>query len=434
MKKIMSVLLAASLLCLLYVPGVFAVGEATKEIVLADGVPTSETYKSDKGLQISSSFCTTEIWGGTYKMKKTAGDSRFYMNPDSSVYPISQGKVKLEMTFTFSDTTTPTSLSLYARDSQGNWNYARNMLHQGYINGGSVSAIPYTKDTELNLEAILDLDNDCFKEVINGVTYLDYDNDAAKIGKHIDRLDSFFFEIPSSVPDGTELCVKSFKMTHILTVETFGEILYDDGSGREVIAENDVIGKEVDQFKIKLDNASTKNKDVTSLVQIMVDEVPVKVSSAVADAYGVIIVRMEQAFPDVADAQILFSSDKERIISKKFRIEALDFGITGVKFNKNGDSLESETELTPSDEVSAEFYLKNSTDSTKNALLVFAAFDGVKVVGLTCKTVSVPLATVLQTETLKLSLPSHGENFSVECYLLDGYVNRCPISKIWSVQ
>ena len=121
-------------------------------------------------------------------------------------------------------------------------------------------------------------------------------------------------------------------------------------------------------------------------------------------------------------------------MGKRFKIRNVTFGITDTQFWCDGAICKSSDQIQPGSYVTALLTLKNETDEEKNAVLILAVYSGNRLASMTTKTVKVPASKNGFNDTLRVTLPDKGGNFSAECYLFDSYKTRLPISKIWSVR
>ncbi len=239
-----------------------------------------------------------------------------------------------------------------------------------------------------------------------------------------------FQYFPSTSLQEQEFVIDNIKLTGSTTYKGFNDILYQNNSGEYVVATNDVVTQPTNSVMLSSDMNLSELSSWDEF-KVFVDGFEVEISNKYVDEDSNLIIVFPNLLEGVSrisvEAKATFNKSVSINLMKKFDLNTLNFGLREISYSLNGKRCISENQLKSGDELSAEFKLKNADGYTKSAVCVMGVYSKDRIVAFKTVTVEVPRYTGSRRTAISVTIPS-GDDFSVECFVIDTYTDRNVIS------
>lgn len=120
-------------------------------------------------------------------------------------------------------------------------------------------------------------------------------------------------------------------------------------------------------------------------------------------------------------------------LSYLFYTQNDDFCIESVEYIVQGYDAYTAYQIEAGDTLDAKVSFVNNTCQDQNIYVAAALFESDRLVALTYKKVVAPAGETM-SETLLLNVPEKNSTYNVEVFAFDGFINRIPISKVWTLK
>lgn len=217
--------------------------------------------------------------------------------------------------------------------------------------------------------------------------------------------------------------------------EGFKNISFKNENGEFETAENDVVSKVTDELKIKviIPNFSV---NATTMPKLYADGKLLELENAELDEEGNLLIKLKEPLPESGKLTIESTvpfGDGYLDVKKEFSAFGADFGVMDAGFSIGGALVRNSKQLLAGKELKTNAVFTNDTEEVKNAVVITAIYQGKKLVGMKAHSVAVePSAQPEEIDCGTITIPD-GENFSVECFMFDGYLTRKPLADIWKI-
>ncbi len=216
--------------------------------------------------------------------------------------------------------------------------------------------------------------------------------------------------------------------------EGFKDISFKNEAGEFETAENDVVSKVTDELKVKVVIPGF-SVNQTTMPKVYCNDKPLELESAELDSDGYLLLKLKEAIPKSGKIKIESSvpfGDGHLDVKKEFSVFAEDFGVSDVKFAVDDVFVRNTKQLTAQKSLNTKAMLENNTSSPQSAVVVTTVYSGKKLAAMKACSVTVEAESVVEADCGDITIPD-GENYSIECFMFDGYMTRKAVSGIWKI-
>lgn len=298
---------------------------------------------------------------------------------------------------------------------------------QSFVSDGKIKGM----DTEypigewIHIEHIVDTSAHRNKTYVDGV--LASDRDFPNVPK-VWQFNFIFSPVNvGKAPQG--FVMDNIKITKNVTYTGCEKLYANEGEGFEEV--KDSISPNTGSFMVSLSHDSILMKE-DSLPKVYANGVLLRTSGAVQDGNDIMF-HILSKLPKRGEMKIYFETENGFEILKKAEIKP-DFGLEKVIFKEDGDEIYLLSHLKEGKSLTCVPVFENTLSENKEAIFILVVYRDSRPILTEMKAVKIDKNSVgVISEDDAITVTVLKGNITVQCSLIDGFLNRAPLSKVWTL-